>query len=85
MINKEKSSCNSNIFDKNYKIEINSLKKYCNEYYNRILINEKLLNWLKDKLFEEFKPKKINELFEFISIKEISKKISSNENIVVQF
>ena len=85
MINKERSSCNSNIFDKNDKIEIDSLKKYCNEYYNRILINEKLLNWLKDKLFEEFKPKKINELFEFISIKEISKKISSNENIVVQF
>lgn len=85
MINKERSSCNSNIFDKNDKIEIDSLKKYCNEYYNRILINEKLLNWLKDKLFEEFKPKTINELFEFINIKEISKKISSNENIVVQF
>lgn len=85
MINKEKGLCNSNVSDKNDKIEINSLKKYCNEYYNRILINEKLLNWLKDKLFEEFKPKKINELFEFISIKEISKKISSNENIVVQF
>lgn len=74
MINKEKGLCNSNVSDKNDKIEINSLKKYCNEYYNRILINEKLLNWLKDKLFEEFKPKKINELFEFISIKEISKK-----------
>lgn len=85
MINKEKSSCNSNIFDKNDKIEINSLKKYCNEYYNRILINEKLLNWLRDKLFEEFKPKTINELFEFINIKEISKKISPNENIVIQF
>lgn len=85
MINKEKSSCNSNIFDKNDKIEINSLKKYCNEYYNKILINEKLLNWLRDKLFEEFKPKTINELFEFINIKEISKKISPNENIVVQF
>lgn len=85
MINKEKSSCNSNIFDKNDKIEINSLKKYCNEYYNKILINEKLLNWLKDKLFEEFKPKTINELFEFINIKEISKKISPNENIVIQF
>lgn len=85
MINKERSSCNSNIFDKNDKIEIDSLKKYCNEYYNRILINEKLLNWLKDKLFEEFKPKTINELFEFINIKEISKKISSNENIVIQF
>ena len=85
MINKERSSCNSNIFDKNDKIEIDSLKKYCNEYYNRILINEKLLNWLKDKLFEEFKPKKINELFDFINIKEISKKISSNENIVIQF
>lgn len=85
MINKEKSSCNSNIFDKNDKIEINSLKKYCNEYYNRILINEKLLNWLRDKLFEEFKPKTINELFEFMNIKEVSKKISSNENIVVQF
>lgn len=85
MINKEKGLCNSNVFDKNDKNEIDSLKKYCNEYYNRILINEKLLNWLKDKLFEEFKPKKINELFEFISIKEISKKISSNENIVVQF
>ena len=85
MINKEISSCNSNIFDKNDKIEIDSLKKYCNEYYNRILINEKLLNWLKDKLFEEFKPKTINELFEFINIKEISKKISSNENIVIQF
>ena len=88
MINKEKSSFNSNVFDKNDKndkIEIDSLKKYCNEYYNRILINEKLLNWLKDKLFEEFKPKTINELFEFINIKEISKKISSNENIVIQF
>lgn len=85
MINKEKSSCNSNIFDKNDKIEIDSLKKYCNEYYNRILINEKLLNWLRDKLFEEFKPKTINELFEFINIKEISKKISPNENIVIQF
>lgn len=85
MINKERSSCNSNIFDKNDKIEIDSLKKYCNEYYNRILINEKLLNWLRDKLFEEFKPKTINELFEFINIKEISKKISSNENIIVQF
>lgn len=85
MINKEISSCNSNIFDKNDKIEIDSLKKYCNEYYNRILINEKLLNWLKDKLFEEFKPKTINELFEFINIKEISKKISPNENIVIQF
>jgi len=85
MINKEKGLCNSNVSDKNDKIEINSLKKYCNEYYNRILINEKLLNWLKDKLFEEFKPKTINELFEFINIKEISKKISSNENIVVQF
>lgn len=84
MINKERSSCNSNIFDKNDKIEIDSLKKYCNEYYNRILINEKLLNLLRDKLFEEFNPKTINELFEFISIKEISKKISSNENIVVQ-
>ena len=88
MINKEKSSFNSNVFDKNDKndkIEINSLKKYCNEYYNKILINEKLLNWLKDKLFEEFKPKTINGLFEFINIKEISKKISSNENIIVQF
>ena len=85
MINKEKGLCNSNVSDKNDKIEINSLKKYCNEYYNRILINEKLLNWLKDKLFEEFKPKTINELFEFINIKEISKKISSNENIVIQF
>ena len=85
MINKKKSSCNSNIFDKNDKIEINSLKKYCNEYYNRILINEKLLNWLRDKLFEEFKPKTINELFEFINIKEISKKISPSENIVIQF
>ena len=85
MINKERSSCNSNIFDKNDKIEIDSLKKYCNEYYNRILINEKLLNWLRDKLFEEFKPKTINELFEFINIKEISKKISPNENIVIQF
>lgn len=88
MINKEKSSFNSNVFDKNDKndkIEINSLKKYCNEYYNKILINEKLLNWLKDKLFEEFKPKTINGLFDFINIKEISKKISSNENIVVQF
>lgn len=85
MINKERSSCNSNIFDKNDKIEIDSLKKYCKEYYNRILINEKLLNWLRDKLFEEFKPKTINELFEFINIKEISKKISPNENIVIQF
>ena len=88
MINMKKGSCNSNVSDKNDendKIEINSLKKYCNEYYNRILINEKLLNWLKDKLFEEFKPKAINELLEFINIKEISKKISSNENIVVQF
>ena len=88
MINKEKSSFNSNVFDKNDKndkIEINSLKKYCNEYYNRILINERLLNVLKDKLFEEFKPKTINELFEFMNIKEVSKKISSNENIVVQF
>ena len=85
MINKEKSSCNSNVSDKNDKIEIDSLKKYCNEYYNKILINEKLLNWLKDKLFEEFKPKTINELFEFINIKEISKKISSNENIIIQF
>ena len=82
MINKGKSSCNSNIFDKN---EIDSLKKQCNEYYNRILINEKLLNWLRDKLFEEFKPKTINELFEFINIKEIFKKISPNENIVIQF
>lgn len=85
MINKEKSSCNSNVFDKNDKNEIDSLKKYCNEYYNRILINERLLNVLKDKLFEEFKPKTINELFEFMNIKEVSRKISSNENIVVQF
>lgn len=85
MINKEKGSCNSNVFDKNDKNEIDSLKKYCNEYYNRILINERLLNVLKDKLFEEFKPKTINELFEFMNIKEVSKKISSNENIVVQF
>lgn len=85
MINKEKGSCNSNVFDKNDKNEIDSLKKYCNEYYNRILINERLLNVLKDKLFEEFKPKTINELFEFMNIKEVSRKISSNENIVVQF
>lgn len=78
-------TCNSNVFDKNDKNEIDSLKKYCNEYYNRILINERLLNVLKDKLFEEFKPKTINELFEFMNIKEVSRKISSNENIVVQF
>ena len=49
MINMKKGSCNSNVSDKNDendKIEIDSLKKYCNEYYNRILINEKLLNWV---------------------------------------